>query len=225
MNRTTPPDPAYDMTFYNDYVSGFGYYGIDLEGEYAQQTRGDMTVHSGAVPNGLLTGQPAWYAWYYDYPPQVDTWPIQFGYHKEAHGTTGSYVIKFAKDGSSSALSRTFTFICKTDGDWCTFDYGPFVQNGATPDPLYDHVWKDGTATLNVIPESLSTRLVNRRYRVTAGSLPVGVSLDESNGQLSMNGSVLSGAATGSYKIQLADSGRGVRDMTYTWKREGLAGP
>ena len=62
------------------------------------------------------------------------------------------------------------------------------------------------------------------RFTLDAGTLPEGVTLNESTGGLSMDSSVLGSEDTGSYTIKLMTWDQGVRRHTYTWKREGLGG-
>ena len=108
-----------------------------------------------------------------------------------------------------------------------TFEYeqDPFVHPNATADSNYDHIWADGGYTLEIDPDSLPDRILYREsFRLIDGTLPEGVTLNYSTGELEMNGAVLGSEATGSYTIMFRDYFLGVRIKTYTWKREGLGG-
>ena len=219
------PDPNYDLTLYSDRLDYFGFYIIDEAGESARVTNGVMDVTAGAMPSGVLSGYSDFSDFYYGWNQGATTQSLQIGAHTEAHNATGSFITRVKTLGGTAVFSRTHTWICKTDGDYCTFDYGDYVHPSGTPDVNYDHVWADGYDVLEVDPASLADRHYTSKYTLYAGTFPEGVSLQEDTGDLSMDGALLGGAATGTYTIQLITSDKGIRRMTYTWKRESGTPP
>ncbi len=220
--RYYTPDASYDLTFYSDRLDYFGFYAIDEPGERAIVSTGTLAVTAGAIPAGLQTGYYDFSDLYYEYNIGSTSQQLQIGAHTEAHGTTGNFTVKVTTPSGREVFSRSHSWICKTDGDYCTFDYGDFVHPNASPDANYDHVWADGYAVLDVDPASLPDRAFQAKFTLFAGTLPEGVSLQQDTGELSMDGALLGGEETGTYTIQMITSDKGIRRMTYSWKREGL---
>ncbi len=212
-------DPNYDFTFFEDRYCVFSWLAIDRV--LSQMTYyGSLSVVSGSLPTGFLQGLDTAKRFKgFDYAHQ-------YCIHKETSETTGTCVLQLQMPEGDIVQSQEFSWICKVAGDYLTFGYeDPFVHPNGSADANYDHVWADGGYTLEVLEESLPDREIRfPRWRLSAGTLPEGVTLNTVTGDLTMSGSVLGSEATGSYTIEMTCSDHGYRENTYTWKREGLGG-
>lgn len=212
-------DVNYDFTFFEDRYCIFSWLAIDRVLS-SMTYYGSLSIVSGTLPTGFLQGLDTQGRFKgFDYAHQ-------YCIHKETSETTGTCVLQLQMPEGDIVQSQEFSWVCKVAGDYLTFGYeDPFVHPNGSADANYDHVWADGSYTLEVLEDSLPDRELRfPRWRLSGGTMPEGVTLDTYTGELVMSGAVLGSEATGSYTIEMTCYDHGYRENTYTWKREGLGG-